>query len=294
MDYTAIIIIFNPNSTGPSGDMAKALKRQLEKSISGLKVDLHSTKYAGHARKIAYDCAKASRRPLIISSSGDGGYNEVINGAIDAQAEDARPTCAVLPAGNANDHCRTLQDGSLFDAIVADRHTKLDLLELSIQGGGKSTSRYAHSYIGLGLTPVVAVELNKTSLNAMRELWIILKTFAKLRPFKIKHAGKIIKLDSILFANIGQMAKILTVAANARPDDGQFEVVTFPHGRKFALIRKLLKASAGGVQQKKSYKSYRFTSLKRMPVQLDGEVQFISKDSVVTVKAAHQILRTIL
>jgi diacylglycerol kinase (ATP) len=292
--YSAVIIIFNPHSTGPSELYAKRLQRELHKLYPDLKVELKPTKYAGHAEKLAYRSAKASKNPLIISSSGDGGYNEVINGAMRAQAEGATPVCAVLAAGNANDHERTLQDRPLIDAIKDGKERTLDLLKAQYKTRGQEKVRYAHSYIGLGLTPVVAVELNKTSLNALKELWIVLKTFYKFRPFKIKVKGLRQTLDSIIFTNIGEMAKVLTVAKNAKPDDGVFEIVTFPHSAKARLIRRLAKASAGGLQQTKRAEKYNFTVLKKMPVQFDGEVQFIDKNSQVQITSEHRILRTIL
>lgn len=293
MKYTSIDIIFNPNSTGPSGEYARSLKRKLVKAYSDLPITLQETRHAGHAIKIAYDVAKSSKNPLIISSSGDGGYSEVINGAMKAQSEGASPICAVLAAGNANDHSRTLQDKPLFEAIVANKFKSIDLLKVCIQNGENKEVWYAHSYMGLGLTPVVAVELNKTDLNALKEFWIVLKTFYKFRPFKIKHNGKVITLDSIIFANIGEMAKLLTIAKNSEPDDGLFEVATFKHGHKFRLIRKLAKATVGGLEHSKHVSKYSFEVLKKMPAQLDGEVMFFNKNSVVIVESARQILRTV-
>lgn len=294
MRYSSIDIIYNPASTGPSFDKAKRLKVDLSALYPKVSIHLRATKYAGHAEEIAYHLANSSKTPLIISASGDGGYNEVINGAMRAQKEGATPICAVAPAGNANDHSRTLQNRPLSEGIKRANLHRLDLLEATFMQNRKQHTRYAHSYIGLGLTPVVAVELNKTSLNALKELWIVLKTFYKFRPFKIEEGGKVIKLDSILFANISQMAKVLTIAQKAKPNDGRFEVVKFPHAHKFKLIRKLLKATVGGIEQRKSFTSYTFKVIKKMPVQFDGEVQHIDQNSKVTIEAKKQVLRTII
>lgn len=292
--YSSISIIYNPNSTGPSQAEAKELKRKLAAYYQkSLKISLYSTKYAGHAEQIAYRVAKSSKYPLIISSSGDGGYNEVINGAMRAQAEGAKPVCAVLAAGNANDHRRTLKRMPLYEAVTSQKIEKIDLLLATIQKGPERRIRYAHSYIGLGLTPVVAVELNKQSLNAIKELWIVLKTFYKFRPFKITVNGKIYQLDSIIFTNISEMAKVLTLSKKAKVKDGKFEVISFPHHHKLRLVSKLFKASTYGLEPSKQYKSYEFTVLKKMPMQLDGEVETIDKDSQVRISSKKQILRTV-
>lgn len=294
MKYTGVFIIYNPKSTGSSQELAKDLMQKLLAKFPKLKIKLQPTKYAGHAQEIAYKCALSTRHPLIISSSGDGGYNEVINGAMKAQMKGAKPVCAVLAAGNANDHSRTLQNKSLYQAIASGQETKIDLLKIKFSSNQKTTTRFAHSYIGLGLTPVVAIELNKTSLNALKELLILVKTFYKFRPFRIQVASKNIKLDSIIFTNIGEMAKVLTVAKNAKPDDGLFEIVIFPHDNKFKLIRKLAKATATGLQPPKRSNEYDFKVLKKTPVQFDGEVSYIDKNSIVKIEAQKQILRTIL
>jgi diacylglycerol kinase (ATP) len=294
MRYTTIDIIFNPNSTGKSDVYAKTLKGDLVRVFPKLPIKVHATKYAGHAEKIAYKCAFSSKKPLLISVSGDGGYHEVINGALKAQLTGAKPICAVLAAGNANDHSRTLQKQPLVKAIEQQQVRNIDLLKATIESGTMQVVRYAHSYVGLGLTPVVAVELNKTTLNAYKEAWLALKIFFKFRPFKIKRGSKILRLDSILFTNISQMAKILKVAKHAQPDDGLFEVITFRHVHKFVLFQKLLKAATTGIHPRKHYQQYEFIALKSMPAQFDGEVLEIPKGSVVTITNENRLLSTIL
>lgn len=268
--------------------MAKELQKKLERKLQGIKIECIATEYAGHARKLAYDMAKAESRPLIISSSGDGGYNEVVNGIM--QAANPKAICAVLPAGNANDHSRTMQDESLDRAIVKGKVRRLDLLKVTV---GKGDSRYAHSYVGLGITPVVATELNRHTLNAFKETFIIFKTFFTYRPFTIRYNGKLLKLDSLLFGNINQMAKVLTIASENKPNDGKFEVILFPSGHKWKLIKQLAKAAAHHLESVKSVESYEFTTIKKMPMQMDGEVMSLAADSTVCIESAPGALSTI-
>ena len=72
---------------------------------------------------------------------------------------------AVAAAGNANDHRRSTRRMPLVDAIVAahieGRARNLDLLRIMISTGGAEWRHYAHSYIGFGLTPVMAVGLKR-------------------------------------------------------------------------------------------------------------------------------------
>lgn len=292
--YSAITIIYNPNSTGSSKTAGQDLIKELRIEMPDIPIEIVPTSHAGHAEKLAYQHAKKTKLPLIISSSGDGGYHEVVNGALRAQAEGAQPICAVLAAGNANDHRRTLKKNPLVEAITKKLVTKIDVLEATFTDSkGGEVKRYAHSYIGLGLTPVVAVELNRHTLSAFKDLWIVLKTFYKFRPFRIRVDTKSYTLDSILFANISQMAKILTLSKDSKPDDGLFEVIVFPHAHKLRLIGRLFKASTVGLNPKKHYKDFEFTVLKKMPMQMDGEVTFITSNTPVKIKSLKRVLSTI-
>lgn len=290
--YSRISIIYNPNSTGDSEAMAKDLRRELRASKLDMKIECLPTKRAGHGRELTAKIASAEKQPLIISSSGDGGYNEVVNGVMDVGHTKA--ICAVIPAGNANDHSRTMQNKPLAGQIIKGRVTQLDLVKVTVVSRKETIVRYAHSYAGLGLTPVVATELNKYTLNAFREIVLAVKTFAKYRPFKIRHNNKVLRLDSLLFGNINQMAKVLTLASKNRPDDGKIEVVMFPAKHKRDLIKKLIRASASNLNPSKRIKTYKFTVIKKMLMQLDGEVMTLPPGSHVTVESAHKALKTII
>ncbi len=291
---TSIFIIYNPKSTGDSKSAAKDLERQLIKELPRTRVESIATHYAGHAEKLAYSLAHKHAAPLIVSSSGDGGYHEVINGVMKSSAEGKPAIAAVLPAGNANDHSRTMQDKPLWESIKKGKATQIDLLKVSVGDSTNKTHRYAHSYAGLGLTPIIATELNRHTLSAFNETILVLKTFFTHRPFKIRRNNKVITLDSLLFMNINQMAKVLTLAKTNQPDDGKFEVITFPHAHKFKLIIKLFKAATKGLETARRESAYSFEVIKKMPMQLDGEVTQLAPNSKVEVISAAKALATIV
>lgn len=287
--YSRISIIYNPNSTGDSLAEAKSIYEELKAIYPKVTVDLMPTKKAGHAWELARDAAALSGNPLLVSVSGDGGYNEVVNGVMESGNNQA--ICAVLPAGNANDHSRTMQDGPLLELIKAGKTTRLDLIKVSTGGG---VERYAHSYAGVGLTPVVAVELNKSNLNAIKELWLAIKVFYKYRPFTILHKGKKLRLNSLLFANINQMAKVLTLAKENRPDDGKFEIIVFPKDKKLELLKRLAISAVAGLDTSRRESRYTFKTLKDMPIQLDGEVMKLKAGTEVKVESIPGKLRTLV
>jgi diacylglycerol kinase (ATP) len=113
--FASVVLIFNPASTGDASALAAELCAELERRQPDLPVTLQPTQHAGHARDLARDAARTGR-PLLVSVSGDGGYNEVVDGTL--QAGNDAAVCAVLPAGNANDHRRATREQPLADAIV--------------------------------------------------------------------------------------------------------------------------------------------------------------------------------
>ena len=204
----------------------------------------------------------------------------------------ASAVCAVLAAGNANDHRRTTRERPLADAIVTGKVARLDLLQLTIDG----ESSYAHSYIGLGLTPAVAVDLAKSGKGSLRELAATVRAFAQFRSFEIERPDRTReRFDSIIFANIDQMAKVATLSEDGgRPDDGAFEVVTMRHTAKWKLLGTALRASTRGLGPQPSATEYAFTTIKAMPIQIDGEVLDLDAHAQVRIDIAPKALRTVL
>ena len=291
MPFDRTVVIFNPHSTGQAPQLAEELKRALADRLPDMPLQLQPTEHAGHARDLARNAAE-SGHPLIVSVSGDGGYNEVVDGVMHSANQDA--VCAVLAAGNANDHRRSTGEQPLVDAIVAGAVRRIDLLRLTVGGGDDAPTRYAHSYIGIGLTPIVAIDLEKGGKGSLKEMVSVVRTFAKFRPFTIDvHPGGRRRLDSLLFANINEMAKYATLSENGRPDDGEFEVISLPHTAKWRILGVALKAATRGLGPQPTARHYGFTTLRPTPLQLDGEVITAEAATPVSVDIAKGALATL-
>lgn len=279
--FDLITIIFNPNSTGDAPKLAEELRDELASALADTDVTLTPTEHAGHAVDLARHAASAGNA-LVVSVSGDGGYNEVVNGVMDSGSDDA--VCAVLAAGNANDHSRVTGRKPLAEAIVEGQVRRIDLLRISIDEPD-AVPVYAHSYIGFGLTPIMAIDLEKGSKGAIKEMFSVVRTFSKFKPFEIRQSdGKRRKFDSLVFANISQMAKYATLSeADDHPADGKFEVVIFPHMAKWRILLRALRATTKGLGDQPSYAQYQFSTLKPMPYQIDGEVKEVRTDTGITI-----------
>jgi len=291
MPFERIIVIFNPQSTGPAPQRAEELKNTLADRLPDVPLHLRPTERAGHARELAAQAA-ATGRPLIVSVSGDGGYNEVVDGVMHAGNPNA--VCAVLAAGNANDHRRSTGEQPLVDAIVTGDVRHIDLLRLTVGSDSGARTRYAHSYIGMGLTPIVAIDLEKGGKGSFKEIVSVVRTFAKFRPFTIDvDPGGLRRLDSLLFANIDEMAKYATLSEDSRPDDGRFEIIALPHTAKWRILAVALKAATRGLGPQPTARHYRFTTVKPTPMQLDGEVIAVEAATSVSVDIAAGALSTL-
>lgn len=297
LDYDRIAIIYNPNSTGAAEDLAKELNEQLQAALYTINVDLLQTSHAGHGEEIAYDLAKLYKKPVIISVSGDGGYHDVVNGAVKAADKyKTSPICAVRGAGNANDHRRTLKEMPLFESIISKNLTTIDLLKVEIKPPNEpSYTRYAHSYAGLGLTPEVAVELNKYELSRVKELLIVAKAFHSHKPFTIKlSSGTKLEYDNIIFANINQMAKVVTLSPDGHPADGEFEFIATYHTGKVKQLVAAAKAAIASMKPVAKLKTFEFEVVKKMPMQLDGEIVELKRGTQVIVAISTGKLQTLV
>ena len=289
--FDRIVIIFNPRSTGDAPRSAGELRDELARRLPTVPLELSPTQHAGHARDLA-STAAASGTPLVVSVSGDGGYNEVVNGVMDAGND--RAVAAVRAAGNANDHRRVTRQRPLADAIVAGDVRRIDLLRLTVDSGSGALVRYAHSYIGVGITPVIAVDLEKGGKGSWREIVSVLRGFSRFRPFPIRQEnGRRRSIDSLVFANIAEMAKYALLSDDGRPDDGRFEVITQRRTGKLRVLGTVLRAATQGLGRQPTATHYAFTTLAPMPLQLDGELMELEKDTRVAVDIAPRALATI-
>ena len=289
--FESIVIIFNPNSTGNAPKLAEELKDRLADRLPYRpNISLQPTEHAGHAVELAREAAANHANVLVVSVSGDGGYNEVVNGVM--QSGNPEAVCAVMAAGNANYHHSSIGTKPLEEAIAEGHVRRIDLLNIATGEGGDLSGEYAHSYIGFGLTPVVAIDLEKGSKGALKEMVSVVRTFSKFTPFEMQHSnGQHLKLDSLVFANIPEMAKYATLSeADAQPRDGKFEVVILPHQPKWRVLLTAARAATKGLGDQPSTDNYEFTTLKPTPYQIDGEVRSAAANTVVRVTSVPRAL----
>ena len=175
---------------------------------------------------------------------------------------------------------------------MAGEVRRIDLLRLTVGTGPAAEARYAHSYIGVGLTPVVAVDLEKGGKGSWREIVSVVRGFSRFRPFPIRlEDGRRRRIDSLVFANIAEMAKYARLSEGGRPDDGRFEVITQRQTGKLRVLATAIRAATRGLGPQPSATHYAFTTLAPMPLQLDGELIELDADTPVAVDIAPSAAR---
>lgn len=285
-----VVIIYNPKSTGNSRQNAKTL----EKKLLAKKVDvsLFKTTHPGHGEEIAVDYAKKDKPVMLISSSGDGGYHEVVNGVLLQNAKNV--VVGVLPSGNANDHASAIGSNSLYDSILSKDIKRIDTIKVSATVDGKPWVRYAHSYVGIGVTATAAKRLTEERPNAITEKWIVAHSLLSFRYVKVTERGKLRRYSSVLFGNIDRMSKVLKLSDNSSITDGKFEISRIAFRSKMRLLIYLLSAATIGLKNTKSVARYECKTISSIPIQLDGEFFRIDAHTKLVVESVQRNLRCVL
>lgn len=290
MKFHTAIVILNPNSTGNSESNAREFARRLEKANTNVSVDVIATEYAGHAEKIARKHA-GDAKTLIVSSSGDGGYNEVINGVLRSSGKCA---VAVLPSGNANDHYNALASDDLVANIKRGKTREIEAIKIESRVDGKTWQRYAHSYVGFGITPKIGKELTIRKLNAFNEKWHTVYHLMRFKHVDISRDKVVSRYSSLVFSTIGRMSKIIRLDDSASHTDGKMEVYETLYQTPWQLLGTLLHASLKGLTKTERVKSYELKTIDRTMVQLDGEVFTLDANVKITISCQRGAITTVL
>ena len=285
--FDSVELIFNPNSTGNARGRAEELHRELAERLPGLPVELRPTEHAGHGREIARAAARDGH-PLVVSVSGDGGYNDVVNGLMDAGVDSA--CAAVSAAGNANDHRRVTRERPLADAIVAGEVSRLDLLRMTVDDGRDPLRALLHR---AGHHPDGRARAGDRRQRVDQRGHLDNPDVLRFRPFQIETETGTESFDSVIFANIREMAKYAVLSEEGRPDDGRFEVIILRHTAKWRVLATAVRAALFGLGPQPTAREYRFRTIDPMPVQIDGEVSELERDVRVTVEIMPGVLATI-
>jgi diacylglycerol kinase family enzyme len=158
------LLIINPRATAMTGRDAGLVVRALG---ARLELDTRQTEYRGHAGKLAAASA-ADGYDLVVTFSGDGTVNEVVNGLMQVPDPADRPAIAPIPGGSANVFARTLglppDAGGAVQRILAAVTTG-DRRKIGL---GLAGDRYFTFSVGLGVDAEVVGDMEQQRAHGRR------------------------------------------------------------------------------------------------------------------------------
>lgn len=225
-----IKIIVNPISgRGTGGKSVPIIKEILDGY--GLDYDLVLTERPWHAADLAQEAAQDSF-DCVVSASGDGTANEVLNGLMRVPKE-KRPAMGILCVGRGNDFAfgagipAKLEDGCRI--LAEGYHQTMDVGKVT--GGMYPDGRYFGNGVGIGFDAVVGFVAQKmTRLHGfVSYLVAALKTiflYYQAPQVRIEYSGQTRDLRSLMVSimNGTRMGGGFMMAPNGHNNDGVFDL----------------------------------------------------------------------
>ena len=239
-------LIYNPTA-GPR-DVRRALKRvRSYLRRRGWSVELRVTKKPGDATTLARAAAQTGC-DVVVVAGGDGTVNEAVNGLVGTQT-----ALGVLPVGTGNMWAKQLgiPTYTLTNPLRL-REAAAGLTEgiIHLVDVGQANKRYFLCWAGIGLDAQVTAEMEPRQRRTKRlgVLPYVVAAITVARDFqgvrtRVSLDGDIVRGHTllILVSNIQQYTGMLSVAREARMDDGLLDVFVFKGmGFQYA-VRHLLK-----------------------------------------------------
>ncbi len=225
-------VIVNPISGRGLGEKSvPAIEARLREA--GVDYTLARTERPWHAAELAEQAAR-ERYDVIVSASGDGTFNEVLNGLMRArQVGFNHAALGVIAIGTGNDFAGGVGIPDDFeksmDTLLADKRKKIDVGLVS--GGDYPEGRYFGNGIGIGFD--AAVGFAALQLRFLRGLpaylvGAIQTVFFYYKPprLRIEMDGQVIEQHSLMVSimNGKRMGGGFRMAPNSLPDDGLLDL----------------------------------------------------------------------
>ncbi|HEY0935027.1 MAG TPA: diacylglycerol kinase family protein [Trebonia sp.] len=158
------LLIINPRATAMTGRDAGLVVRALG---SRMELDTRQTQYRGHAGQLAA-ASGAGGYDLVVTFSGDGTVNEVVNGLMRIPEQTDRPALAPVPGGGANVFARTL-------GLPADAGEAVQRILAAVEAGhrrkiglGLAGDRYFTFSAGLGVDAEIIEDMERQRARGRR------------------------------------------------------------------------------------------------------------------------------
>jgi len=279
------LIIVNPIS---GRGYAETAIPKIEECLSarGLDFEIKRTERPWHAAELAKKAA-CSSVDVVVSASGDGTANEVLNGLMRARAEGHDKTAlGLLPVGTGNDFAFGMGIGEDIakncETLAGSNRIMMDVG--SVRGGDYPDGRYFGNGVGIGFDAAVGFEAEKVRwtrgllaylIAAMRTVFL----YYKAPTVEISYNDESFTQPSLLISvmNGQRMGGGFYMTPDSSPTDGLLSLCIASEAGKlriFELINYFLKGTQAGQPEIKTgqTRSIRVKSLNgTLPAHCDGE-----------------------
>ena len=253
---------------------------------NGIDYALKTTSGPMHATELARSAAEAGDLPLI-AAGGDGTYNEVVNGLLQAIPHSDLPAGPVglLPLGTANDLADMLdlpRDLEVAAQVIAAGHTRvIDV--------GKVNGHYFANNSAVGLEPLVTIEnIRLTWLRGVIRYLVAAVITIMKRPsweaeLKWDSGSYTGSLTLVSVGNTRRTGGVFYMTPNALPNDGKLDFIFSPALSRARLLQLLPKTQSGVHISEPDVQEHRTIHLTihtkpHTPIQADGEL--IAEESI--------------
>jgi diacylglycerol kinase (ATP) len=237
-----IKIILNPVAgRGYGAKVEPELRRLLE--AEGLDFDLVHTARPWHAAELAKQAANDGFE-TIVAAGGDGTFNEVVNGLMDASENGTTAVMGIIPVGSGSDFANTVGvppdlRGACHRLANGQART-VDVGRVTLPG---QPPRYFDNTINIGFGGVVTVEARKVKRLRGIALYlpVVLKTvflYYKAPALTIEYDEQTLAIRAVMVsvANGPREGGGFCVAPQARPDDGLFDLCVVREISRLAML----------------------------------------------------------
>lgn len=258
-----MVVIWNPSAGLPTalrrGGNVEDLSRILERH--GVRAEVHEPAGEAEARAIVR-AAVADRADVVVAAGGDGTVRLV--------AEDLLGTdtaLGILPLGRVMNIARALGIGRDIE-VAADVLRAGEIRAIDTGEARRSDGRAVPFFEAgsVGLNAAVFREVTRADegdpVSIPRTVWVAMR----YRP-----ARMIVELDSgaistralmVAVSNAPYLGLGMTVAPEARLDDGKFDVRVFRHFSRWELLRHLASIAFGRRRYAPQVRTYRSTTVR--------------------------------
>jgi diacylglycerol kinase (ATP) len=279
------LIIVNPTS---GRSYAETVIPQIEECLSAHKLDFEimRTERPWQAAELAEEAAK-NGVDVVVSASGDGTANEVLNGLMRARSAGFSQTAmGILPVGTGNDFAYGMGlPGDLEKACATLAENKRMTIDVGlVKGGDYPEGRYFGNGVGIGFDAAVGFEAEKVTwtrgllaylIAAMRTVFL----YYNAPTVEMAYDGKTITQPSLMISimNGQRMGGGFYMAPESSPKDGELDLCIVSEASKlriFQLINFFLSGTQAGQAEVTTGRTKKISAKATkgtLPAHCDGE-----------------------